>query len=45
MEGDSCMEDNIFEETVEFSKELYQKNIKENIFEVEYEAGEDNANN
>lgn len=39
------MKDNIFEETVEFSEELYQKNIAENIFEVEYEAGEDNANN
>lgn len=40
------MEDNnIFEETVEFSEELYQKNIAENTFEVEYEAGEDNANN
>lgn len=39
------MEDNIFEEIVEFSEELYQKNIKENTFEVEYEAGEDNANN
>ena len=40
------MEDNIFEETVEFSEELYQKNIAENNFEVEYEKGEDdNANN
>lgn len=38
-------DDNIFEETVEFSEELYQKNIAENKFEVEYEAGEDNANN
>lgn len=38
-------DDNIFEETVEFSEELYQKNIAENAFEVEYEAGEDNANN
>lgn len=38
-------DDNIFEETVEFSEELYQKNIVENTFEVEYEAGEDNANN
>lgn len=26
------MEDNIFEETVEFSQELYEKNIKENDF-------------
>ena len=39
------MEDNIFEETVDFSEELYQKNIAKNTFEVEYEAGEDNANN
>ena len=39
------MEDNIIEETVEFSQELYESNIKENIFETEYEAGEENANN
>lgn len=39
------MEDNIIEETVEFSQELYEKNLQENIFETEYEAGEDNANN
>lgn len=39
------MEDNIIEETIEFSQELYEKNISENTFEVEYEAGEDNANN
>lgn len=26
------MEDNIFEETVEFNEELYQENIKENNF-------------
>lgn len=26
------MDDNIFEETVEFSQELYEKNIKENDF-------------
>lgn len=39
------MGDNIFEETVEFSQELYEKNISENTFEIEYEAGEDNANN
>lgn len=38
-------EDNIFEETIEFSQELYKKNITENEFEIEYEAGEDNANN
>ena len=39
------MEDNIIEETVEFSEELYQKNIAENKLNVEYEAGEDNVNN
>ncbi len=39
------MDDNIIEETVEFSEELYQKNIKENKFEIEYEAGEENGNN
>lgn len=39
------MEDNIIEETVEFSQELYEKNMQENTFETEYEAGEDNANN
>ncbi len=39
------MDDNIVEETVEFSQELFERNISENDFEVEYEAGEDNANN
>ncbi len=39
------MDDNIVEETVGFSEELYQKNIKENKFEIEYEAGEENGNN
>lgn len=37
--------DNIIEETVEFSQELYEKNIRENSFEIEYEAGGDNADN
>lgn len=39
------MEDNILEETVEFSQELFERNINENDFEVEYEAGEEDANN
>ena len=39
------MEDNIQIEEVEFSQELYEKNIVENTFETEYEAGEDNADN
>lgn len=39
------MEDNIIIEKIEFSQELYEKNIQENKFETEYEAGEENANN
>lgn len=39
------MEDNIIEETVEFSEELYQKNIAENTFVEEYEGGVIDANN
>ena len=39
------MEDNITLETVEFSEELYQKNIKENHFVEEYEGGDLNADN
>lgn len=39
------MEDNIFIETVDFSEELYQKNITENSFDVEYEAGDIDADN
>lgn len=39
------MEDNIIIENVEFSQELYEKNIQENVFNTEYEAGEDDANN
>lgn len=39
------MEDNIIEETVEFSEELYQKNISENTFEEEYEGGNIDENN
>jgi len=27
------MEDNIIEETIEFSQEMYEKNISENTFE------------
>lgn len=37
--------DNIIIEEVEFKQELYEKNIKENTFNTEYEAGDDNANN
>lgn len=37
--------DNIIIEEVEFKQELYEKNIKENTFNVEYEAGDDNADN
>ena len=41
------MEENndvVVEET-DFNQELYEKNISENVFETEYEAGEDNENN
>ena len=38
-------EDNIQLETVEFSQELYEKNIQENTFETEYEGGNLDANN
>ena len=38
-------ENNVQIENVDFSEELYQKNIAENSFNVEYEAGEENANN
>lgn len=36
---------NIIKEVVEFNQDLYEKNIQENTFETEYEAGEDNADN
>ena len=39
------MKDNIIIETIEFSQELYEKNIQKKIFEEEYEGGEENANN
>lgn len=39
------MEDNIIEETVEFSQELYEKNIAENTFVEEYEGGDLDADN
>jgi len=39
------MEDDIVIEEVEFNQELYEKNIKENEFNTEYEAGEDDADN
>lgn len=39
------MEDNIIEETVKFSQELYEKNIQENEFVEEYEGGDLNADN
>lgn len=37
--------DNIIEETVEFSQELYEKNLKENTFAEEYEGGDLDADN
>lgn len=39
------MEDNIVIENVDFSQELYEKNIQENTFETEYEGGDENADN
>lgn len=38
-------EDNILIEDVEFDEVLYQKNIEENSFETEYEAGDLDADN
>lgn len=39
------MEDNIIIENVEFNQELYEKNIAENNFDIEYEGGDLDANN
>lgn len=39
------MEDNVVIENVEFSEELYQKNIQENSFIEEYEWGNIDADN
>ena len=39
------MKDNIVIENIEFNEELYQKNIAENNFEVEYEGGDIDADN
>ena len=39
------MEKEIIIEEVEFDEALYQKNLKENEFNEEYEAGELDANN
>lgn len=38
-------EENIMIEEVEFKEELYEKNIRENEFNPEYEGGEENADN
>lgn len=39
------MEDNIIVTEVEFNEELYKKNIAENEFNTEYEAGEEDGDN
>lgn len=39
------MEDNIIIEDVDFSEELYEKNINENSLDIEYEGGDIDANN
>lgn len=37
--------DNVIIENVEFSEELYQKNITENSLDIEYEGGDISADN
>lgn len=37
--------DNIIVEEVEFDQKLYEKNVKENKFNVEYGESDTNANN
>lgn len=37
--------DNIVIENIEFSQELYQKNVLENSLDIEYEGGDIDANN
>lgn len=39
------MEDNVIIENVDFSEELYQKNIAENSLDIEYEGGDIDADN
>lgn len=39
------MEDNVIIEDVDFSEELYQKNIAENSLDIEYEGGDIDADN
>lgn len=34
------MEDNIIIEDIDFSEELYEKNINENSLDIEYEGGD-----
>ncbi len=38
-------EDNIMVEDVEFSEELYKKNVQDDSFDTEYEGGDIDANN
>lgn len=39
------MEENIITDTIEFSEELYQKNLNKNIIIEEYEGGDIDADN
>lgn len=39
------MEDNIIIEDIDFSEELYEKNINENSLDIEYEGGDLDENN
>lgn len=38
-------DDNVIIENVDFSEELYQKNIAENSLDIEYEGGDLDADN
>lgn len=38
-------DDNVIIENVDFSEELYQKNIVENNLDIEYEGGDIDADN
>ena len=38
-------DDNVIIENVDFSEELYQKNIAENSLDIEYEGGDIDADN
>lgn len=39
------MDDNIIIENIDFSEELYEKNISEHSLDIEYEGGDINEDN